>query len=386
MKIILVHPSDPSSPSIGGDARQTLNFLEYFTKKGVTTTFFGVKIQNNNGSSNDFDFIPILNTGTFFGFRFALGMMLRIPFLKLPSSATILSYRLMYLLPFILLCPKNPKVLRTGSMPLFWVKLHYPQFLKPFSFFYKRFESVLIRKVDLLMPVDESTKQYYVSQYPNITKNVIVIPVGIDLSKFKPMDKKTTRKKYGFDPEDKIILFAGRVERIKGLDFLIKSFKSVKEMEPNAKLVIVGRGSDETRLRRLTEEFELTDVVFMGFQNPRKIPEILNCADVVVLCSVSEASPNIVREAFACGVPVVSTNVGDVQKIITNEWIGRIVERNEESFAIAITDILNLEPEKVKKECIKISKNFDLNQVNRRIMMMCQKMEAAKQNQLPKES
>ena len=254
------------------------------------------------------------------------------------------------------------------------MQLYFPQLIRPFSILYKIFESVLIRNIDLLMPVDETIKNYYLKQYPNLRKNVVVIPVGIDLDKFKPLDKKSMRRIHGFNQNEKIILFAGRVERIKSLDFLIRSFKLVKELKQNAKLVIVGRGSDEQRLKRLTQELDLVDVLFMGFQNPTTIPELLNCSDVVVLCSESEASPNIVREALACGVPVVSTNVGDVQSVITTDVVGRIVERNEKSYAKAIIDILNIEPEKVRKECGTISKSFNLNEVNRQVMLTCQKL------------
>jgi len=76
--------------------------------------------------------------------------------------------------------------------------------------------------------------------------------------------------------------------------------------------------------------------IFLGEINPLLIPEIINCADVLVLTSHIEGSPNVVRESIACGVPVVTTDVGDVKTVITSEKLGLVVKPDLNEIANSI--------------------------------------------------
>ncbi len=174
------------------------------------------------------------------------------------------------------------------------------------------------------------------------------------------MDKEKLREKYGLKHDEKIILFVGRLERIKNIDFLIRSFVIVMEKISKAKLVIVGRGKEQKNLINLAKKLGIEKkTFFVGEVNPEKMPEVYNYADVVALPSISEASHTVVKEALACGVPVVSTNVGDVIEIITNPIIGTVVNSYDEKlFANALIktiEIVNAKPEEVRKKCRKIA-------------------------------
>jgi len=81
----------------------------------------------------------------------------------------------------------------------------------------------------MIIAVDHNTEMFYSGLYSWLKDKMIVIPVGIDTELFKPIDKREMREKYGFKENDKIILFVGRFERVKGLDLLLKSFKEVKK-------------------------------------------------------------------------------------------------------------------------------------------------------------
>ena len=192
--------------------------------------------------------------------------------------------------------------------------------------------------------------------------------MAIDLSIFKLLERDCLRRQYGFKESDKVVMYLGRIAKEKNLGFLLRSFQFVLKSLPESELVFVGDGKDINNLQQLTQDLQLTRVQFMGAQEPNKVPEILNCADVLVLCSISEGSPNVVKEALACGVPVVSTSVGDLPTIIVNDKIGKIVDADQEKFAQAIIEILlNNQRESTRVECASVAANFNFDKTGAKI-------------------
>ncbi len=120
--------------------------------------------------------------------------------------------------------------------------------------------------------------------------NVHVIPNGVDLSTFVPSDKQAARKTLGLDQGKNYILFASDPARAEKNFLLARD--SIEKTKDQAELLVV-YGKDR----------EL-------------IPVYLNSADVLLLTSRYEGSPNIVKEAMACGCPIVSTDVGDVKWLV----------------------------------------------------------------------
>ena len=96
------------------------------------------------------------------------------------------------------------------------------------------------------------------------------------------------------------------------------------------------------------------------------MPEILNCADVLTLCSLFEGSPNIVKEALACGVPVVTTAVGDVDDYV-RDGVGFVVPKRKEEFARAIIEVLSAaDTEHQRLACVTASSRFGFDQIGAR--------------------
>ena len=162
-------------------------------------------------------------------------------------------------------------------------------------------------------------------------------------------------------------MFVGRLEIEKDLGFLIESFRVVLKQVPEARLVFVGDGRDRKRLEDMARDLTPKEVLFMGAQKPDCMPEILNCADVLALCSLFEGSPTIVKEALACGVPVVTAPVGDVAQIIRNNRVGRIVPKDTEQYSAAIVEFLSKEDrEGTRRECVKAAAEFGFDQIGAR--------------------
>lgn len=124
-------------------------------------------------------------------------------------------------------------------------------------------------------------------------KKVVILPNGVDFERFKPMDKKRALKKTLWDANKKHILFASSPKRPE---------KNFKLAEAAFQLI-----EDNTIELHCLENIKNYDVPFYH-----------NAADVVLLTSKNEGSPNVIKEAMACNIPIVSTDVGDVRQVIEN--------------------------------------------------------------------
>lgn len=114
----------------------------------------------------------------------------------------------------------------------------------------------------------------------------------------------------------KTILYVGRLERYKGVDFLLNCMPMVLREVPTARLLIVGRGPDEARLKKLMVEKSLCNSVqFLGRISSEMLEQLYCDAGVLVLTSEYEAHSLVVGEALARGIPVVATRVGAVAEI-----------------------------------------------------------------------
>ena len=121
--------------------------------------------------------------------------------------------------------------------------------------------------------------------------------------------KYQARKELGLGTE-KIILFIGRIERLKGIDRLIQSMSDLQDIKP--KLLVVGedgnRRGETEKLKVLAGKLGISDRVdFRGLAKYEKLPLYYNAADVCVLPSYYESFGLVPLESLACGTPVVST-------------------------------------------------------------------------------
>ncbi|MCJ7483461.1 MAG: glycosyltransferase family 4 protein [Thermodesulfovibrionales bacterium] len=121
--------------------------------------------------------------------------------------------------------------------------------------------------------------------------HVSLIPNGVDLGRFKPAKKVDSKANLGIDPRAKIVVFASDPRRLeKNYPLAQNAVASLKEKE-----VIL---------------------LTVSQQPPESMPAYYNAADVLLLTSFHEGSPNVIKEAMACNCPVVATPVGDVEWIL----------------------------------------------------------------------
>ena len=167
-----------------------------------------------------------------------------------------------------------------------------------------------------------------------------VIPNGIDIEYFSPDGAR--REEF---VDDKLnILFVGRLERRKGLDYLLRAFVKVKEHIPNVRLIVVGPG---TRLRSKYEKFikdmKLADVVCTDFVSSADMPAYYRSADIFCAPATGGESFGIVLlEAMASGKPVVASDIDGYSGLLAHGEDGLLVPpRDEDALAVALLTLLN---------------------------------------------
>lgn len=170
---------------------------------------------------------------------------------------------------------------------------------------------------------------------------------GLDRDRFRPLEHTQLRsqlsRELGFALPDNAPLIAciGALIERKGQGIAITALNDI----PGARLVLVGKGDDEARLRALAvSEGVETRVFFAGSVDHDLMPLILSAADVMVLPTVAEGLANAWVEALACGTPVVTSDVGGAREIITCDTAGRLVDRNPQAVAAGINAVLNAPP------------------------------------------
>jgi teichuronic acid biosynthesis glycosyltransferase TuaC len=169
-------------------------------------------------------------------------------------------------------------------------------------------------------------------------QNVQVVPNGIDARKFFRIDRETARNRLGVACNETLLLCVGNLLAEKGQHVLIEALDELERSGgPAPRVVLIG--SDQWGRHRYTrviaarvQELGLGDrVTLLGSQPHETLAMWYNAADLLVLPTFREGCPNVVREALACGTPVVASKVGGVPELITSDSLGLLVEPGDAS-------------------------------------------------------
>jgi glycosyltransferase involved in cell wall biosynthesis len=185
-------------------------------------------------------------------------------------------------------------------------------------------------------------------------KDVIVIPNGIDLSGIK--------EALHFHAKDsKRVLFVGRLEPMKGVDTLLKSFaKAIKGLDPSVHLRIIGDGSLMNDLKKLAVDLEVDHrVTFTGHIPGKALFDEYAKAQIFCGLSRSEALGNVFLEAQAAGCAVLATNVGGIPEIVKDQVTGILVPPDDIDAAAAELRKLLSDPGLRAKLSIAAQKNAE---------------------------
>jgi len=164
--------------------------------------------------------------------------------------------------------------------------------------------------------------------------------IGIDSKSFSSTEAKG---------KENLILNVGRLEKVKGQEYLIRACKILKDKGLEFKCRIIGSGKEEAVLAKLIKELSLDNVCFLeGEKTKKEIFDYYHKARVFVLSSISEVVPSVLKESLACGLPAVATRVGSIPEIILDGRTGLLAEpQSAEDIAGKVIQLWNNEIDRI---------------------------------------
>jgi glycosyltransferase involved in cell wall biosynthesis len=189
--------------------------------------------------------------------------------------------------------------------------------------------------------VSDSLKQLVVSLGADEHK-IRVVGNGIDVKKFYPLDKTEIREQLNIPTNAKVLISVGGLVDRKGFHRVIEVLPELVAKYPDLIYLIVGGASAEGNIQKQLEEqvscLNLEkNVRFLGTYSSEKLKEPLSAADLFVLATANEGWANVFLEAMACGLPVITTDVGGNKEVVCDSYLGTITPFcDSESLLIAL--------------------------------------------------
>lgn len=192
-------------------------------------------------------------------------------------------------------------------------------------------ELEIVKASSAVIAPSESDASYLEYLYDANPERTSVIPPGVDTKVFRPIEKSEARSFVQADKDEKIVMFVGRIEPLKGIDMLMYAIKVVNHdnhdnPDLRLKLYIVGGdisqdinlwSAELQKLEQLRKVLRIPEVVkFVGQKQQHELVYYYNAADIVVMPSHYESFGMAALEAMTCGVPVITTNVTGISSLI----------------------------------------------------------------------
>ena len=186
-------------------------------------------------------------------------------------------------------------------------------------------------------------------RFPGQSGKFVLMRNGYDPGVFYPedVDRESLLSGYGVDKEEyegkRIVLFAGKLARFKGVDILLNAVKLYESGVPETLTLIVGDGEERDALKKQAAELGLTSVRFTGSVDQNTLRKFYNIADVSVVPSRREPFGLVAIEAMACGIPVIASDQGGLPDFV-NDSVGALVRPEDpEDLADLILETLRRE-------------------------------------------
>jgi D-inositol-3-phosphate glycosyltransferase len=212
-----------------------------------------------------------------------------------------------------------------------------------------RVEHDVINCSDLMLASTESERAQLVTHYGAVPERVEIVPPGVDHSVFFPDDPTLAKKRLQLEGK-RTLLFAGRIQPLKGVGLAVRCLAELRD--PETILLVVGGpsgpdGDDElARVRELAHELGVADNVhFVPPQPHTRLADFYRAADVCIVPSRAESFGLVALEAAACGTPVVAASVGGLRSLVDDGATGFLVDDRDPAAYAAPVAMLLEDPE-----------------------------------------
>ena len=208
-----------------------------------------------------------------------------------------------------------------------------------------RHERAIARRADAIVTASGHERGLLERYYGALPARMRTIPCGVDVDLFRPLDRDACRRQLGLDPSRPVLIWVGRLEKLKGVDILIGALAQLDERDFT--LLIVGgderAGALRSELEAQAREAGIeANVHFTGAVAHDQLPVYYSAADVCVVPSYYESFGLVAVEAMACGTPVVASRVGGLVSTVTDGVNGYLIPwRCPEPFAERLEVLLN---------------------------------------------
>ena len=219
-------------------------------------------------------------------------------------------------------------------------------------------ETRVIREIaDSLIAATPAEEEQLITLYGADPAKISIMPPGVDLNRFSHIDICDAKKVVSLECCNKNILFAGRIEPLKGIDTLLRAMGLLRDREPTVLndvcVTIVGGDPKEDtldtemgRLQQLCRELDLVDLVtFVGSKDQMMLPNYYAASEMVVMPSHYESFGLVALEAMAMGTPVIASEVGGLAHLVKDGVTGfHIPSRDAVALADRIHELLSDQP------------------------------------------
>ncbi len=246
-------------------------------------------------------------------------------------------------------------------------------------------EKIIMDMADRIIistPAEQSQMEFL---YRADSQKMIIIPPGVDTSRFYKIPNDEARAVIGVPAGDCMILYVGRIEPLKGVETLIRA---ISIMEKNGimhtcphYLTIIGGDPDASpenmnaemkRLQELSTELGINDlIIFLGKRSQDTLPYYYSAAQIVVVPSHYESFGMVALEAMACGTPVVASQVGGLAFLVQEGVTGYVIPDDDPHILVDRLTRLIKQPDLRKQmgqQAIEVAKSYDWTKISARIL------------------
>jgi len=230
---------------------------------------------------------------------------------------------------------------------------------------YRKMESLAVRRADKIFAVSRRGVETLQKRYPSRKEDILFQPVWLDGEAFHPAeDKEKVRaqvaERYGLQPDGRFVLFAGRWEKQKNPLLAIEAFAQLAETERDVHLLMVGEGGLRAEMAQRIRHLYLDGQAhLLGPLPSDRLAEAMQASCALLMSSYFEGMPILALEALACGLPIVSTNVGEIPAILQDGRSGCIArDFSPPALAGALRDVVS-HPESFRQEhCVQAARPY----------------------------